>query len=264
MLEYQVQTAEISGWWNTPRSNVVRLVAVGAADSNVALHGKHLQACRPGNWLLDEVRAATSVAPPPPSLPSPHLDRHRCDRGLPLPRAVRPTTSSLPSTLPSQNLNLYGTLLQGLDLSQCRQDSQRKPSFFYNTYFMEKLLEPEGRDSYDYTQVKGWYKMVRQVVKGGDIFGLRMLFVFVNVGALHWTLIVAFVEEKRFEYYDSMGGQGVHYLRAFRQYLVDEHRRQVAKGTRAADDEFGSVNEWPCEEGSFDTPQQMNGERKYW
>ena len=57
---------------------------------------------------------------------------------------------------------------------------------------------------------------------GNDVFALYKLFIPVNISNKHWTLVVVHLEDKKIEYYDSMGGDGSKYVNAVHQYLSDE------------------------------------------
>lgn len=68
----------------------------------------------------------------------------------------------------------------------------------HNTFFFEKFAQ-SGHKS-----VARWAK--KQGVGGKALLNLDFLFVPVHVGASHWCLAVANFKMKRFEYYDSLGG----------------------------------------------------------
>ena len=57
-----------------------------------------------------------------------------------------------------------------------------------------------------------------------DIFKLHKLFVPVNIGNYHWVLVVAFMEEKIIQFFDSTGLNGEKYEMAFLRYLDDMHK----------------------------------------
>jgi len=59
---------------------------------------------------------------------------------------------------------------------------------------------------------------------GRDIFAMDKLFVPINEPA-HWVLVVAYMQEKRIQYFDSSGGNGKKYELAFLRYLEDMHKR---------------------------------------
>jgi sentrin-specific protease 1 len=70
----------------------------------------------------------------------------------------------------------------------------------------------------------------------------------INIGNYHWTLAVAFVQERRIQYYDSMGGLGSTYLEELRKYFNDEHwHKKKTKDKR----------EWTLVLCTAETPQQV-------
>jgi len=67
---------------------------------------------------------------------------------------------------------------------------------------------------------------------------------------IHWCLAVINVKEKRFEYYDSLGGRNPECLRTLRRYLIDEFADKK-KGTLSLDEWTDVVPE--------NIPMQLNG-----
>lgn len=67
---------------------------------------------------------------------------------------------------------------------------------------------------------------------------------------MHWTLAVAFIQDRVIEYYDSMGGCGERFLKAILQWLVDE-----AKEKKKVEID---KNSWHMRSGEH-VPQQHNG-----
>ena len=80
----------------------------------------------------------------------------------------------------------------------CEQDSNRKRNYFYNSYFMQNLLDeyndidPNCRGIYNYAKVSTWGRKCH----GGDIFKLKHIFVPINIENVHWVLAVIYIEEK--------------------------------------------------------------------
>ena len=83
---------------------------------------------------------------------------------------------------------MYMALLQERDDRLCAQTKGRLPCRFFNSFFMNKLLD-EGR-GYNYAGVRRWTKKF-------DVFAHRMLFFPVNISNTHWCLAVVHVTEKR-------------------------------------------------------------------
>lgn len=137
------------------------------------------------------------------------------------------------------------------DEELCRADPSLKRSHFFNSFFITKLLN-EGHDTkdgmYEYKNVKRWSKKV----PGKDIFKLDKIIFPINQGRMHWVCAVVFMQEKRIQFYDSMGADGMEYLESLFQYIQDEHK---AKHGGPLPD----IDDWklvPCTE---DTPRQGNG-----
>jgi sentrin-specific protease 1 len=165
---------------------------------------------------------------------------------------------SIQTLQPGQWLNdevihYFYEMLAKRDEEMCQKDSSRKRCHFFKSFFMTKLLN-EGNSNpvldgkYEYNNVKRWSKKV----PGKDIFNLDKIIFPINEGRMHWLCAVAFMQEKRIQLYDSMGSNGMHYLRSLLQYVEDEH--QAKKGTPLPD-----AHEWrlvPCESA---TPRQRNG-----
>ena len=118
--------------------------------------------------------------------------------------------------------------LQQRDERMHRNDSNRKRSHFFTSFFMQNLFDELNgnanlKGQYNYRNVRSWYRYV----PGRNIFNLKCIFFPTNIGNNHWTLTVAFMEEKRIQYYDSFKGvgKGEKYLKGVLGYLKDEHQR---------------------------------------
>ena len=89
------------------------------------------------------------------------------------------------------------------------------------------------------------------IFSGKDIFALDKIFFPINQGNQHWVCAVAYMLEKRIQFYDSMGGPGLSYLQDILRYLQDEH--QDKKKCPMPD-----VDEWELATCTSDTPRQCN------
>ena len=138
------------------------------------------------------------------------------------------------------------------DEKLCAEQPGRKRSHFFNSFFVqtmfdEKNLNPSLRGKYNYKNVKRWGKKV----PGKDIFNLRYIVCPINLDNMHWTSAVIFMELKKIQYFDSMGGTDRSKLEGLLQYLKDEHKAK--KGTEL------DVSEWELVPCTMDTPRQRNG-----
>jgi sentrin-specific protease 1 len=150
-------------------------------------------------------------------------------------------------------IHYFYVMLANRDKDLCRKDPSRKPSHFFKSFFMTKLLNEGHSDArmdgrYEYRQVKRWSKNV----PGKDLFGLDKVFFPINQGNSHWICAVAFMKEKRIQMYDSLGGPGRPYLEAIFQYLQDDHKDK--KKCQMPDQD-----EWVLVTTQGDTPNQRNG-----
>ena len=141
------------------------------------------------------------------------------------------------------------------DEKLCAKQPGRKRSHFFNSFFVqtmfdEKNLNPNLRGKYNYKNVKRWGKKV----PGKDVFNLRYIVCPINLDNMHWTSAVIFMELKKIQYFDSMGGTDRSKLEGLLQYLKDEHKAK--KGTEL------DVSEWELVPCTIDTPRQRNG--KFW
>jgi Ulp1 family protease len=101
--------------------------------------------------------------------------------------------------------------------------SKPKPlpkTFAFNTFFYS-LLAQRG-----HAGVKRWTKRAKV-----NLFEMDRVLIPINKGNYHWILAVINVADKRIEYYDSMGREGVNgqnedVLRTLRAYMVEEARAQ--------------------------------------
>lgn len=148
-------------------------------------------------------------------------------------------------------IHYFYLMLGNRDEEMCKQDPSRKRSHFFKSFFMTKLLN-EGHHSrdgqYEYNNVKRWSKKV----PGKDIFDLNKILFPINMGNSHWIAACIFMQEKRIEIFDSMGGSGRVYLQALLQYLDDEHKSK--KNCPLPD-----RDQWELVSTRPETPRQRNG-----
>jgi len=89
-------------------------------------------------------------------------------------------------------------------------------------------------------------------VPGKDIFNLDKIFFPCNIHNTHWCCAVIFVQAKRIQFYDSMGGNGMYYMEGLMQYIKDEWKSK--KGSDLPD-----ADEWKLVTCEPDVPRQENG-----
>ena len=84
----------------------------------------------------------------------------------------------------------------------------RKRTHLFCTLFVQALFDEKNNDGrlqgrYCYKNGRRWGRKV----PGKDIFNLKYVVCPININAVHWTCAIIFVEEKRIQYYDSMGAR---------------------------------------------------------
>ena len=74
-------------------------------------------------------------------------------------------------------------------------------SFSFSTHFIESF------------RMQGYSTVIKRQTRRidpenkGELFSKKLVFVPVNPGQIHWTLIAINMEEKKITYYDSLGGR---------------------------------------------------------
>ena len=176
-----------------------------------------------------------------------------------------------------QVIHYFLIMLTKRDEQLCNEEPSRKRCHFFKSFFMTKVLNEGHSDSskngkYDYKNVKRWSKKVPGTYNwltwhnlmfcynthkvafaaGKDIFNLDKIFFPINQGGVHWVCAVIFMQKKRIQFYDSLGGRGRIYLNALFEYIKDEHQAKK-------DCPLPNEDEWELVDNSSDTPRQRNG-----
>eukprot|EP00817_Percolomonadidae_sp_ATCC50343_P005812 CAMPEP_0117419814 /NCGR_PEP_ID=MMETSP0758-20121206/1295_1 /TAXON_ID=63605 /ORGANISM="Percolomonas cosmopolitus, Strain AE-1 (ATCC 50343)" /LENGTH=367 /DNA_ID=CAMNT_0005201093 /DNA_START=638 /DNA_END=1737 /DNA_ORIENTATION=+ len=110
-------------------------------------------------------------------------------------------------------------------------------NYFFNTFFYTKL----GRSGY--AGVKRWTRKF-------DLFSYDKIFVPIHQSA-HWTLAVINLRDKRFEYYDSLGGFGDRVISDLADYMEEEWKDKKGGGT-------SPTHHFTHYQPSSEVPQQSN------
>jgi sentrin-specific protease 1 len=120
-------------------------------------------------------------------------------------------------------------------------------SHYFSSFFVQKLYANQGKYCFD--EVKRWSKNVY----GKDIFQLKHVFFPININNIHWAAVVAHIQERRLEYYDSMSATDQDlYLKLIFDYLKDEH-----KATNGGL-ELEHQDLWQLQDCSLHCPKQEN------
>lgn len=181
--------------------------------------------------------------------------------------------------LTDEVIHFFYVMLARRDEEMCKQNPQRKRSHFFKSFFITSLLNeghanPSKNGMYEFSNVKRWSKKVpgkssngdasffwfslqrahncAQLRTGKDLFNLDRIFFPINQNNMHWVCAVIFMQAKRIQFYDSLGGDGTHYLDALFRYVKDEHKDK--KKCPLPDED-----EWELVECTTDTPRQRNG-----
>ncbi len=126
-----------------------------------------------------------------------------------------------------------------------RESRTNRTCWFFNSFFVERLLITNGE--YKYDNVKRWSKNF-------DVFAMDKVFFPINLDNTHWTLAVIYVKLKEIRYYDSMSGSGIKWLKALLQWLKDETFHK--KGEVLDESSWKRINSG---EHRVLVPQQNNG-----
>eukprot|EP00457_Paulinella_chromatophora_P014247 gb/GEZN01014648.1/.p1 GENE.gb/GEZN01014648.1/~~gb/GEZN01014648.1/.p1 ORF type:complete len:214 (-),score=28.10 gb/GEZN01014648.1/:177-818(-) len=117
--------------------------------------------------------------------------------------------------------------------------------YCHNSFFCDKMTN--GGKGYKYQAVKRWSKKAGVKIAEQD----KVIFP-VHVHGNHWCCGVINFLQKRFEYYDSLGGRNALCLSSMRKYVVDEAK------TYSGNKGF-NLEEWTDYVPSRDEiPQQAN------
>jgi len=84
-----------------------------------------------------------------------------------------------------------------------------------------------------------------------DIFSLDRVVVPVHLGN-HWCLAVINIEEKRFEYYDSLGAGNENCLERLKRYVQDEHKEKKKSKIDISDWQDYTPNDIPHQQNGYD------------
>ena len=142
-------------------------------------------------------------------------------------------------------INFYMEMLAERDELLCSvPGTKRVKSHFFNSFFMERLLNGPYHEKYVYLNVKRWTKKF-------NIFHLHKILIPINLNNSHWTLGYIDMIAKEIHYYDSMGGYGKKYLNTMLKWIIDE-----------AKEKYNMIiheNEYKLISNHSDNPQQRNG-----
>jgi hypothetical protein len=179
-------------------------------------------------------------------------------------------------------INFYMVMLSKRDKETCLGDPSRTRCHFSKSFFVSRLFNeghtnPAIDGEYEYNSVKTWSNnvpgtcflaflllclvrvataltilMVYHLFAEKDIFKLDKIVFPINIGKQHWVCAVIYMQEKRIQFFDSMGDDGTLYLESLFEYVKDEH--QDKKGSPLPDQD-----QWRLVLCTSVTPRQLNG-----
>ena len=91
-------------------------------------------------------------------------------------------------------INFYVSML----MEDLKQSTRGREIYIFSTFFMAKLNQG---GQYSFHLVSRWTKNI-------DIFGLKKVFIPINIANNHWTLVFIDLTVKTIGYYDAMAGNG--------------------------------------------------------
>ena len=158
---------------------------------------------------------------------------------------------------PGQRLNdeiinyFLKNCLARCDKMSCAKQPGRKRSHFFNSFFVQTMFDEKNNNpklcgKYNYKNVM----REGSKVPGEDIFNLKYIVIPINIDNWHWTSAVIFMEEKKIQYFDSLGRTDRVKLNGLLQYLKDEYKAK--KGGEM------DASEWELVPCTRDTPRQKN------
>ena len=142
--------------------------------------------------------------------------------------------------------------LAALDEKLCMEQPTRRRSHCYNSFFIQNLFDTKAsnkdlRWKYNYKNVRRWSGKV----PGGNIFNLKYILCPINTDNEHWSCAVISIQEKKIQYYDSLGQTDKNILGGLLQYVADEYLREHGRKM--------DVSGWEMVDCTKDTPRQRNG-----
>eukprot|EP01082_Thalassiosira_pseudonana_P006196 g5317.t1 g5317 contig2:249184-250035(+) len=145
--------------------------------------------------------------------------------------------------------------LASRDKNMHNDNANHRRSHFFNSFFVQTLFNEKNgnaneKGKYKYPNVKRWHKHA----PGKNIFEQERIFFPISINNSHWALVVAFMDEKRIQYYDSLKWNGTKYLKGILQYLQDDYKRQFRSDM--------DTSEWRLVLCTEDAPQQQAYNKK--
>jgi sentrin-specific protease 1 len=124
-------------------------------------------------------------------------------------------------------INFYMSMLQERNDALCLKYPNKLRSHFFSNFFMDRILENK---EYNFKNVKKWAKKF-------DILKQDKIYFPLNIDKLHWVMIVAYMQQKKIIYYDSLRSNNeiinkkdeyfINNTNAILRYFVDQTNNKV-------------------------------------
>ena len=142
--------------------------------------------------------------------------------------------------------------LKGIDQLLCSNDSSRRASLFFSSFFLQKAFDEQSakasrRGKFRYNLISKWIK------EGIDLFEMEHLFFPYNYNQAHWGLAVVFVQQRCINWYDSLGWVKEGRMEGLLELMEYEW---VGLGY---EDEYGDFNSSDWKLQVVDVPRQIGG-----
>jgi len=125
------------------------------------------------------------------------------------------------------------------------------PIHCFSSFFFQKIFDSEPSSV---ENVSRWRNKITST--GKNAFELGKLIIPVNIEDDHWALAIAYVQDRKFQYLDSMGRGGEKYLRALRDWFKQEAAYWTNRGRDMK--ELGDIDTWEVLGVPGGLPQQVD------
>jgi sentrin-specific protease 1 len=125
------------------------------------------------------------------------------------------------------------------------------PIHWFNTFFFQKIFDSEPSSV---KNVSTWRNKITSTET--NAFELGQLIIPVNIGNGHWALAIAYVQDRKFQYLDSLRRDGKKYLNALRDWFKEEAAYWTEQGHEMT--EFGDIDTWEVLGVPGALPQQVD------
>jgi sentrin-specific protease 1 len=124
-------------------------------------------------------------------------------------------------------INFYMLMLQERNDELCLKYPTKLRSHFFSHFFLDRILENK---EYNFEHVKRWAKKF-------DILKQDKIYFPLNIDRVHWVMIVAYMQQKKIIYYDSLRSNNeiinnddkdfIRNTKAILQYFVDQTKDTI-------------------------------------